>query len=131
MSNVPTFLNGLVVGVILFQTAIIAPTVFRSLGPDQAGPFLRKVFPKFFVVLVVMGIAGAISALASDASYQLWICLVTLTLGLLAYQLIPMTNKSRDEGNEKLFKRLHNASVLMTVLILVVNLFGLVILLSE
>ena len=125
MSNVPTFLNGLVVGVILFQTAIIAPTVFRSLGPDQAGPFLRKVFPKFFVVLVVMGIAGAISALASDASYQLWICLVTLTLGLLAYQLIPMTNKSRDEGNEKFFKKLHNASVLMTVLILVVNLFGL------
>ena len=124
-SNLPTFLNGLVVGVILFQTAVIAPTVFRSLGPDQAGPFLRKVFPKFFVVLVVMGIAGAISALASDASYQLWICLVTLTLGLLAYLLIPMTNKSRDDGNEKLFKKLHNASVLMTVLILVVNLFGL------
>ena len=124
-SNLPTFLNGLVVGVILFQTAVIAPTVFRSLGPDQAGPFLRKVFPKFFVVLVVMGIAGAISALASDASYQLWIGLVTFTLGLLAYLLIPMTNKSRDEGNEKLFKKLHNASVLMTVLILVVNLFGL------
>lgn len=124
-SNLLTFLNGLVVGVILFQTAVIAPTVFRSLGPDQAGPFLRKVFPKFFVVLVVMGTAGAISALASDASYQLWICLVTLTLGLLAYLLIPMTNKSRDEGNEKLFKKLHNASVLMTILILVVNLFGL------
>ena len=124
-SNLPTFLNGLVVGVILFQTAVIAPTVFRSLGPDQAGPFLRKVFPKFFVVLVVMGIAGAISALASDASYQLWICLVTLTLGLLAFLLIPMTKKSRDDGNEKLFKKLHNASVLMTVLILVVNLFGL------
>ena len=124
-SNLLTFLNGLVVGVILFQTAVIAPTVFRGLGPDQAGPFLRKVFPKFFVVLVVMGTAGAISALASDASYQLWICLVTLTLGLLAYLLIPMTNKSRDEGNEKLFKKLHNASVLMTVLILVVNLFGL------
>ena len=124
-SNLLTLLNGLVVGVILFQTAVIAPTVFRSLGPDQAGPFLRKVFPKFFVVLVVMGIAGAIAALASDANYQLWICLVTLTLGLLAFLLIPMTNKSRDDGNEKLFKKLHNASVLMTVLILVVNLFGL------
>ena len=125
MSNVPTFLNGLVVGVILFQTAIIAPTVFRGLGPDQAGPFLRKVFPKFFVVLMVIGISGAISAVASDAIYQLGICLVTLTLGLLAYLLIPMTNKSRDEGNEKLFKKLHNASVSMTVLILIVNLFGL------
>ena len=125
MSNVLTFLNGLVVGVILFQTAIIAPTVFRGLEPDQAGPFLRKVFPKFFVFLVVIGISGAISAVASDAIYQLGICLVTLTLGLLAYLLIPMTNKSRDEGNEKLFKKLHNASVSMTVLILVVNLFGL------
>ena len=125
MSNVPTFLNGLVVGVILFQTAIIAATVFRGLEPDQAGPFLRKVFPKFFVFLVVIGISGAISAVASDAIYQLGICLVTLTLGLLAYLLIPMTNKSRDEGNEKLFKKLHNASVSMTVLILVVNLFGL------
>ena len=125
MSNVPTFLNGLVVGVILFQTAIIAPTVFRGLEPDQAGPFLRKVFPKFFVFLVGIGISGAISAVASDAIYQLGICLVTLTLGLLAYLLIPMTNKSRDEGNEKLFKKLHNASVSMTVLILVVNLFGL------
>jgi hypothetical protein len=95
------------------------------LAPEHAGPFLRKVFPKFFVVLVVMGIVGAISALASDATYQLWICLVTLTLGTLAYLLIPMTNKSRDEGNEKLFKKLHNASVSMTVLILIVNLFGL------
>ena len=125
IGNLPTFLSGLVVGVILFQTAIIAPTVFRGLAPEHAGPLLRKVFPKFFVVLVVMGIVGAISALASDATYQLWICLVTLTLGTLAYLLIPMTNKSRDEGNEKLFKKLHNASVSMTVLILIVNLFGL------
>jgi len=74
---------------------------------------------------VVIGIVGAISALASDATYQLWICLVTLILGTLAYLLIPMTNKSRDEGNEKLFKKLHNASVSMTVLILIFNLFAL------
>ena len=72
-----------------------------------------------------MGIVGAISALASDAIYQLGICLITISLGSLAYLLIPMTNKSRDEGNEKLFKKLHNVSVSMTVLILVVNLFGL------
>ena len=125
IGNLPTFLSGLVVGVILFQTAIIAPTVFRGLAPEHAGPFLRKVFPKFFVVLVVMGIVGAISSLVGGATFQLWIFLITLVLGTLAYLLIPMTNKSRDEGNEKLFKKLHNASVIMTVSILIVNLFGL------
>ena len=125
INTLPVFLSGLVVGVILFQTAIIAPTVFRGLEPDQAGPFLRKVFPKFFVVLAAMGVVGAILSLVGGATFQLWIFLITLVLGTLAYLLIPMTNKSRDEGNEKLFKKLHNASVIMTVLILIVNLFGL------
>ena len=125
-SNLLTFLNGLVVGVILFQTAVIAPTVFRSLEPDQAGLFLRKVFPKFFVVLAVLGIIGVIVALVGDATDKLWNCLITFILATAAYLLIPMTNKSRDEGNEKLFKKLHKASVSMTVLILIVNLSGLV-----
>ena len=125
INTLPVFLSGFVVGVILFHTAIIAPTVFRGLEPDQAGPFLRKVFPKFFVVLAVLGVVGAISSLVGGATLQLWIFLITLALGTLAYLLIPMTNKSRDEGNEKLFKKLHNASVIMTVLILIVNLFGL------
>ena len=125
INTLPVFLSGLVVGVILFQTAIIAPTVFRGLEPDQAGPFLRKVFPKFFVVLAAMGVVGAILSLVGGATFQLWIFLITLVLGTLAYLLIPMTNKSRDDGNEKLFKKLHNASVIMTVSILIVNLFGL------
>jgi hypothetical protein len=52
LSDVPVLLSGISAGVILFQTAIIAPSVFIGLGPDHAGPFLRKVFPKFFILLV-------------------------------------------------------------------------------
>jgi hypothetical protein len=33
-----------------------------------------------------------------------------------------MTNRSRDENNERAFKRLHNASVAMTVIMLLINL---------
>ena len=46
----------------------------------------------------------------------------TFALAVIAYLLIPMTNKQRDEKNEKAFKRLHRASVLMTVIILLFNL---------
>ena len=49
MENVTILFSGLVVGIIVFHTAIIAPTVFRSLTLDDAGTFLRTVFPKFFL----------------------------------------------------------------------------------
>lgn len=122
LSNVPLLLSGLSAGVILFQTAIIAPTVLRGLGADHAGPFLRKVFPKFFVMLAIIGIINTSISVASGLSDHVWVGLTTFVLGSLSYLLIPMTNRHRDEGNESSFKRLHRASVLMTVIMLIANL---------
>lgn len=122
LSNVPLLLSGLSAGVILFQTAIIAPTVLRGLGADHAGPFLRKVFPKFFVMLAIIGIINTSISVASGLSDHVWVGLTTFVLASLSYLLIPMTNRHRDEGNESSFKRLHRASVLMTVIMLIANL---------
>ena len=122
LSNLPLLFSGLSVGVILFQTTIIAPTVFGGLGPDRAGPFLRKVFPKFFIFLATVGMLNAIMAVISNMNGQAYIGVATFALASLAYLLIPMTNRSRDENNERAFKRLHNASVAMTVIMLLINL---------
>ena len=127
LSDVPVLLSGISAGVILFQTAIIAPSVFIGLGPDHAGPFLRKVFPKFFILLAIIGIVTTVTAVTSGSSDQIWIGLATFVLASISYLLIPRTNKSRDEGNEKSFKRLHNASVSMTVAMLIINLLSAVI----
>ena len=51
----------------------------------------------------------------------------TFALAAIAYLLIPMTNKMRDEKNEKAFKRLHSASVLMTVVMLLINLASVIV----
>jgi hypothetical protein len=122
LSNIPVLLSGLSAGVILFQTAIIAPTVMRDLVADHAGPFLRKVFPKFFVMLAIIGIINTSVAATSGLSDYIWVGLSTFVLASLSYLLIPMTNRHRDEGNESSFKRLHRASVLMTVAMLIINL---------
>ena len=127
LNNLPLFFSSLSVGVILFQTTIIAPTVFGGLGPDHSGPFLRKVFPKFFILLAAVGLLNALVSVVSDMNVQAYIGITTFALAALAYVLIPITNKSRDENNEKSFKRLHNASVLMTVAILFINLASVVI----
>ena len=122
LTNLLLLFSGMSVGIILFQTTIIAPTVFGGLGPDRAGPILRKVFPKFFIILATLGLLNIICAVISDMYMQAYIGGVTGVLAAIAYSLIPMTNKMRDEQNEKAFKRLHNISVLMTVTMLLINL---------
>jgi hypothetical protein len=120
--NLSILLSGITVGIILFQTAVIAPTVFRGLGPDHAGPFLRKVFPKFFVFIAGLGLFTLGSAMTNDLILQSWVGGLTTFFATCAYVIIPRTNKARDEGHEKSFKRLHNASVMMTVVMLLLNL---------
>lgn len=122
LTNLLLLFSGMSVGIILFQTTIIAPTVFGGLGPDGAGPILRKVFPKFFIILATLGLLNIICAVISDMYMQAYIGGATGVLAAIAYSLIPMTNKMRDEQNEKAFKRLHNISVLMTVTMLLINL---------
>jgi hypothetical protein len=122
LTNLPLLFSGMSVGIILFQTTIIAPTVFGGLGPDRVGPILRKVFPKFFIILATLGLLNIICAVISDMHMQAYIGGATGVLAAIAYSLIPMTNKMRDEQNQKAFKRLHNISVLMTVTMLLINL---------
>ena len=40
-------LSGVISGMILFQTAIVAPVVFTTLDAENASKFLRKIFPRF------------------------------------------------------------------------------------
>ena len=121
INNILPLLSGVAVGIILFQTAVIAPTVFKGLGADNAGPFLRKVFPKFFAILMVVGIVKVILATAVADVPEIWVAGSTFLLAGLSYRLIPKTNKARDEGNESVFKKLHFESVLMTVIMLIMN----------
>jgi hypothetical protein len=113
--------SGILIGVILFQTAVIAPTVIKGLSTEQASSFLRLVFPKFFIFLALVGvIIGVFSAYGGDTVHMAVGALTTL-LAFTCYTIIPSTNKARDEGNDKRFRRLHRASVSMTLVILLAN----------
>ena len=126
-NDIPLFINGMTVGVILFQTAIIAPAVFTALSGSDSSVLLRKVFPKFFIFLVALGVIANVTAIIIEDGQAIIISGATVAFAVFAYLLIPMTNKSRDEGDERTFKRLHLASVLLTVAILILNAVGLVI----
>ena len=114
-------LNGVVIGIIILQTSVVAPSVFRVLSEEHAGKFLRSLFPKFFVILVTVGILGAAFSFSSQQSNSAVAGLLTASLAMIAYLLIPATNRARDEGNNKRFGLLHGVSVILTILVLIIN----------
>lgn len=117
-------LAGVVVGVVVFQTAILAPTVFKTLEPEAAGRLLRALFPRFFRLLAALGATTSLALWLSDDGTALRYLLAGLTVVLptVCAALVPATNRARDADDRPGFRRLHTASVVMTLVVLLANL---------
>ena len=122
MIELAILLAGASLGIIVFQSAVLAPLVFSQLKDGSSGPFLRALFPRFFLILAGLNLATALSSYFGDFSRGAILGCIALALASVAYALIPGTNRARDEGRTAAFKRLHLASVLLTLGIGVSNL---------
>ena len=125
-NKLSVLLPGIIIGVILFQTIVVAPTVFKSLGAELASPFLRAIFPRLFLFVALCGFASCVERFISnhDLSHGLFSALVTVILMLICFFLVPMTNRAKDNKNDGLFRGLHSLSVALTLVVLVVNLLA-------
>jgi len=122
MKTISYFLAGVSIGIIVFQSAFVAPIVFKQLKDGASGPFLRALFPRFFAALAVLGIGLAIDAWLSTFMIG-WVAgLAAFAAGAMAFLIIPATNKARDQGHAGKFKRLHTVSVLLMLIIAGANL---------
>ena len=125
-NKLSVILPGIIIGVILFQTIVVAPTVFKSLGVELASPFLRAIFPRLFLFVALFGFASCIEKVFSnnEQSFGFISALVTVIFMLICFFLVPMTNKAKDDQNDGLFRGLHSLSVALTLVVLVVNLLA-------
>mgnify|MGYP001276030271 FL=1 len=117
------FFPGLVVGAIILQVAIIAPSMFRTLDLKNFGTAIRAIWPKFFAMIVILGVLSSIVIYLHDdiSLYPLIVSIVTVILAAICYIIIPATNRATDEGDQKTFKILHRISVGFTIIILILN----------
>ena len=122
--NLEVIISGAICGIILLQTSVIAPSVFKYLDQNQTRDLLRAIFPKFFLFILFLGILSLIIGLINQIQFDVQIIIGTITvmLSLLCYFIIPATNEAKDKNNQKRFKLLHKVSVTSTVIILVTNL---------
>ena len=123
-----TVLISIWIGVIVFFSAIIAPTVFKTLDEKSAGVFLRAFFPKYYLFAIVIGLAALalIMIFNIEMSNILYIAIVSMTiLSIISRFMIPMINNARDMGEKgkQKFNRLHMLSVSLNVITLLIGLF--------
>ena len=122
--NLKLIISGIICGIILLQTSVIAPSIFKYSDQNQTRDLLRAIFPKFFLfILFLASLSLAIGILDSiKFDIKTIIASVTVVLSILCYIIIPSTNEAKDKNNQKKFKFLHNVSVISTVIILITNL---------
>lgn len=122
MNDVHFYLPGSISGIIIFQVAIIAPVLSKTLDIETFGKVIRKIWPKFFILLSVLGLGSiAASYLETDSMYLLSISIFTFVACFLCYAIIPATNRASDNGDKKRFNLLHKTSVYLTVAVLLLN----------
>ena len=122
--NLELIISGIICGIILLQTSVIAPNVFKYLDQNQTRDLLRAIFPKFFLFIVLLASLSFLIGILNNVKIdiQTIIALLTIFLSILCYTIIPSTNEAKDKKNQKKFKFLHNVSVISTVIILLINL---------
>ena len=127
MNSALTFfilISGISAGVILFQSFIVASSIFKVLPEENAGVLLRNLFPKFFLFLAALALVGLVTGLINGLEFfpLVFLQLLNFIFFVICYSLIPATNRARDQENKKTFGILHTVSVLLTLSALIFNL---------
>ena len=110
----------LVLGIIFAQVLLTAPVVFKVLDSQNASKFLRKVFPRYYLLLFLITLVALLISFLFIKKLDVYMASVAAVFAILGYLIIPITNSARDRGWDKLFKWLHNFSVFNTLVIMII-----------
>ena len=121
METLALYVVAATLGAMLFFAVGVAPTVFQALPIEEAGLFLRKLFPRYYLALIVgSGVAGGLWI--SSAPMAAAVCwLIALSTLWIRQSLVPRINQLRDAelaGDAAAgarFATLHRVSVIINM----------------
>jgi hypothetical protein len=125
----------LVLGGMAFFSFVFSPLVFFKLPTETAGPFMRAVFPWYFLAIAVLFAVAAVLLWSQPGLAVLMAAMAVLGMGNRQV-MMPRINRMRDRfiageaGAEKRFDRLHRASVGINLMQMAAAVLGLVLLLG-
>ena len=120
----PYIISGLVIGIILFQSSIVAPAINKLVSPKEASILLRYIWPIFFIIIGILSLVTFLLFNNSQARPILkYFSLSSFLLMSFCYLIIPMINEAKDFSNDQLWISLHLTTIIMTLIVFVFNLF--------
>ena len=122
------YLIAMILGIMLFFSFVIAPVVFTTLDEDNARKFIRRIFPFYYNVnLMISFVVLLIFLFLSKLGVDFYlILLITILFATSNYLLMPLINKYRDEKQDKKFKYSHFISVVINFVQMICLVFLLV-----
>ena len=115
MENLIQNILAISLGMMIFFSFVLAPMIFKILDAENAGKFVRKIFPYYyFVNLIFLIIALILFIIISSIDTRFYITMaLALSFVFAQFILMPMINKLKDNNEEKKFKYAHGASVII------------------
>ncbi len=113
------------VGIMLFFSVAVAPTIFVVLPQEWASAYVRSFFPKYYLFLGLTTAAAA--ALSATPPMRIGLAVCAFLFFFSRFWLTPRVNRARDEKQAQTFKTLHFLSVALNMLQLVFFIWVLVV----
>lgn len=128
------------IGGMIFLVVIGAPSIFKVLPRDAAGDVLGDIFPKYWIMGYICGIASLVTIIIMSGKEQLYpwnrigllafMTILTFYLGLvsaakarkLRLQIRANADTSISQTLQKKFRSIHRFSVILNVLVLLAGL---------
>ena len=112
----------MLIGTMIFFVGVVSPSAISTLTGDYLASFLRAIFPKMFLMGLLLGIIGtALIYFTKQPSVLLSSGLINLSFLINLLIITPKINSIRDEGyldeniRERKFKIYHGFSILLFV----------------
>lgn len=115
---ITNYLLSAMIGIMLFFTVVVAPTVFKVLPVEYSSKYVRNFFPKYYATLGLITIVSVFTA--PDGNSQLLLAICAALFAFTLFYLTGKINLAKDEGKSRQFHILHGLSV-------VINLFQLLV----
>ena len=128
IEQIGIYLTSMILGIMLFFSFVIAPVIFTTLDDENARKFIRRIFPFYYNVnLVISSVVLLTFFFLSKFGIEFILILtITILFAISNYYLMPLINKYRDEKQNKKFKYSHFISVVINFIQMIFLVFLLI-----
>ena len=122
MKSLPLIFSGVIIGIILFQSILVAPAVNKIINTQDASIFLRYIWPKFFLIIALISLGALIiNIIYSNPNIFKILTFISVLLMLICFFITPVINNAKDTLNDQLWSMLHLLTIILTLITLILN----------